>query len=61
MEKNLTEDLAKQVKDLTASNSDLRSALEALVDWCIQFTPEYPQCLLRAKELLSNNDIIETI
>lgn len=56
MEKNLTEDLAKQVKDLTASNSDLRSALEALVDWCILHTPEYPQCLLRAKELLSKDN-----
>lgn len=52
---DLVNDLSKQVADLTAANSELRSALESLVDWCIKFTPEYPACLVRAKSLIAKN------
>jgi len=37
---------------LLAAAPDMLEALINLHDWCVQFTPEYPAALLKAKEAI---------
>lgn len=49
---NNTQDEAEVYAQMFALMPEMKQALSNLVDWCIQFTPEYPACLVRAKELI---------